>query len=53
MIRVHDRRFGDFCDPPTKHMSKRIELEDNSLIGVAGLGLAYLSNLVAEAEKLI
>jgi hypothetical protein len=53
MIRVHDRRFGDYCDPPTEHMGKTIELEDNSLIGVAALGLAHLSNLVAEAEKLV
>ncbi len=53
MVRVHDSRFGDFCDPPTKHMDKTIEVEDNSLIGVAGLGLTYLTNLIAEAEKLI
>jgi hypothetical protein len=53
MIRVHDRRFGDYCDPPIEHMGKTIELEDNSLIGVAALGLAYLSKLVGEAEKLV
>jgi hypothetical protein len=51
MVRVHDR--GKDYDPPTDHLGKTIELEDNSLIGVAGLGMAYLSNLVADAEQLV
>jgi hypothetical protein len=50
---IHDRRFADYCDPPAEHLGKTIELLDNSLIGVAGLGLVYLSNLVADAQKLI
>jgi hypothetical protein len=53
MIRVHDRRYGDYCDPPTEHMGKTIDLDDNSLIGVAALGITYLTTLVAEAETLI
>lgn len=53
MIRVHDRRFGDYCDPPSEHMGKPIDLDDNSLIGMASLGLAYLTSLIAEADKLI
>jgi hypothetical protein len=52
MIRVHDRRFGDYCDPPTRHMGKEIDLENNSLIGVASLGLSYLTALVAEASAM-
>lgn len=52
MIRVHDRRFGDYCDPPRQHLGKIIDLDDNSLIGIAALGLAYLKRLVAEAETL-
>ncbi|MET4211454.1 hypothetical protein [Bradyrhizobium sp. LA2.1] len=51
MIRVHDR--GVSYDPPTTHMGKTIEVEDNSLIGVASLGFEYLTKLVAEAETLI
>jgi len=53
MIRVHDRRFGDHCDPPTSHMGKVIDLDDNSLVGVATLGFSYLKSLVKEAESLI
>jgi hypothetical protein len=53
MIRVHDRRFGDYCDPPMEHMGKTIDLDDNSLVGVASLGLTHLTSLVAEAEKLV
>jgi hypothetical protein len=53
MVRIHDRRFGTYCDPPTKHLGKTIEVEDNSLIGVASLGFDYLSALVAEAETLV
>jgi hypothetical protein len=39
--------------PPAEHLGQTIELLDNSLIGVAGLGMVYLSNLVADAQKLI
>jgi hypothetical protein len=51
MVNVRDR--GNYYDPPTEHLGKTIALEDNSLIGVAGLGMAYLSNLVADAESLV
>ncbi len=53
MIRVYDRRFGDHCDPPTSHLGNEIGLEDNHLIGVAALGLAYLKKLIAEAKTLV
>ncbi|OCK56956.1 hypothetical protein LMTR3_15200 [Bradyrhizobium sp. LMTR 3] len=53
MVRVHDDRFGDYCDPPIQHLGKTIEVEDNSLIGVASLGFTFLTNLVAEAETLV
>jgi hypothetical protein len=52
MIRIHDRRFNDYCDQPTSHLGKQIELDDNSLVGVATLGVAYLKSLVADAERL-
>jgi hypothetical protein len=52
MIRVHDRRFNDHCDPPTEHLGNKIDLDDNSLVGIAKLGVAYLKALVAEAESL-
>jgi hypothetical protein len=53
MMRVYDRRFNDYCDPPKSHFGKQIALDDNSLVGIAGLGLSYLKGLVAEAEGLI
>jgi len=53
MIRVYDRRFGDYCDPPIMHLGKTIEVQDLSLIGVAALGFDYLASLVAEAETLV
>jgi hypothetical protein len=52
MVRVHDTRFNDYCDPPTKHLGNTIELDDNSLIGVASLGLTYLKGIVQEAATL-
>jgi hypothetical protein len=52
MVRVHDRRFGDHCDPPREHLGKQIDLDDLWLIGVAELGLTYLRGLLAEAETL-
>jgi hypothetical protein len=53
MVRVYDRRFNDYRDPPGSHLGKPIDLDDNSMIGVASLGLTYLSGLVEEAEGLV
>jgi hypothetical protein len=53
MVRVHDRRFGDHCDPPGTHLGNPLGLENDHLIGVAALGLAYLTKLVAEAKTLV
>ena len=52
MIRVHDRRFNDYCDPPTEHLGKVLTAEDISIMGIASLGLEYLKQLVSDAEKL-
>jgi hypothetical protein len=51
MINVYDR--GIHYHPPTEHLGRVIDLEHNSLIGVAALGLAYFGELVAEAETLL
>jgi hypothetical protein len=53
MIRVHDRRHGTFCDPPTHYLGQIIQVEDNSLIGVASLGLSHLTALIAEASAFV
>jgi len=53
MIRAHDRRFNDYCDPPMQHLGVEITLDDNHLIGKSSLAIAYLTSLVAEAEALV
>lgn len=50
-IRVHDRRFNDFCDPPRMHMGQYILFADFS-DGVAEAVIPYLAALIAEAEAL-
>jgi hypothetical protein len=52
MVRVHDRRFGTHFDPPGQHLGRPIDLDDNSLIGVARLGFSYLERLIEEAAAL-
>lgn len=50
-IRAHDRRFGDYCDPPVEHLGSVIEFADFAdSLGVAAL--PYLRLLVADAEAL-
>jgi hypothetical protein len=51
-IRAHDRRFGDYCDPPEKHRGEDI-LFANFVDGIATAALPYLRELVAEAETLV
>lgn len=50
-IRVHDRRYGDHCDPPKTHMGKEISYH-GFLDGLATVAIGYLRGLVAEAESL-
>jgi hypothetical protein len=49
LVPVHDSA-GDWFDPPMQHLGA--DLPDPSAIAVAGLGLAYLEALIAEAEAL-
>lgn len=53
MIRVHDRRFGNFCDPPESHLGNPISDQDRHLVSIAEMGLRYLIALINEAEQLI
>jgi hypothetical protein len=50
MVRVYN--FGNHFDPPGHHLGQPIDLDDNSLVGVAALGLSYLKQLIEEAEEL-
>ena len=47
---VTDSRFGDSCDPPKEHLGQPIGKPTPQKI--AELGLAYLNQMVAEAETL-
>ena len=51
LIRAHDDRFHDFCDPPKEHLGRPITNHFPNAVAV--LGLFYLKDLVAEAEELV
>jgi hypothetical protein len=51
-IRAHDTRFNDYCDPPTHHRGEEIQRGRNFCSDIAAKGLAYLGDLIAEAESL-
>jgi hypothetical protein len=51
-IRAHDRRYNDYCDPPTEHLSRPINFGGNFCYEVGALGLDYLRALIQEAEGL-
>lgn len=52
LVRAHDRRFGDFCDPPASHLGQRIQFHDLRPGEVGKLGLTYLRMLIDEARAL-
>jgi hypothetical protein len=52
LVRVHDKRFNDGCDPPMQHLGQEICVQDNSIYGKARLAVEFLRKLVAEAEAL-
>jgi hypothetical protein len=52
LVRVHDRRYNDFFDPPPTHLRKPDQYyEEPHDVGVVGLG--YLKGLISEAEALV
>lgn len=51
LIRVHDRRFGDFCDPPQTHLGNKISYYEEPF-DIGRLALAHLKALIAEAATL-
>ena len=51
-VRVYDRRFDDFCEPPTTHRGRPITYSD-FLDGIAATALGYLRELVGEAEAFV
>jgi hypothetical protein len=51
-VRAHDRRYNDYCDPPTEHLGRPINFGGNFCYEVGLLGLDYLRGLIQEAEGL-
>lgn len=49
LCRVYDDRYKTYFDPPTEHLGK--SLDNPRPIGVAEAGVAYTSQLIAEAWK--
>jgi hypothetical protein len=52
LVRVHDDRFGDWFDPPTSHLGKKLDDPVTPAV-VAELTLTYVERLIAEAEGLV
>ena len=50
LVRVHDRRFGNWFDPPTTHLGQ--EFHDRSALAVAERAIVYLEGILAEAAAL-
>ncbi len=50
-IRVHDRRFNDYCDPPDEHQGKHVRFS-SFVIDIVEAAIPYLTELVSEAEAL-
>ncbi len=50
LARVHDDRFGDWSDPPEKHLGHN--LKKTSPVEVAELGAAYFEQMLSEAMAL-
>jgi hypothetical protein len=51
-VRAWDSRFGDYCDPPTEHRGAVIRGGGDFCYDVGIKGVAYLTELLEEAEGL-
>lgn len=51
LVRVHDHRFGDSCDPPTAHMGVTIDHRYPHTLAEAAM--PYFDALVRDAESLV
>jgi len=52
LIRAHDRRYNDYCDPPTEHLGQPIKTYDHPM-DVAPAALSYLKAMIDEAKALV
>jgi hypothetical protein len=53
LVRAHDQRFNDYCDPPTHHLGHLIGAVGKLPYHVGLLGLSYFGKLILEAEEYV
>lgn len=53
MVRAHDRRFGDYCDPPATHLGEPVPFGENFPANVAEVAVPYFEGLIEESRELI
>lgn len=52
LMRVHDRRYGDFADPPTTHLGKPIPFGNSFPLDAGMVALNYLQSMIERANNL-
>lgn len=50
-VRAHDRRYNDYCDPPTTHLGVEI-LYSDFVDGIGSAAIVYLERMISEAAEL-
>ena len=52
VVRVYDRRFGDFADPPETHLGKPVQFGTSFPDQIGDVAVEYLRSMIERAEKL-
>lgn len=52
VVRVYDRRFGDFADPPETHLGNPVHFASSFPDEIGDVALKYLRSMIERAEKL-
>lgn len=52
LVRVYDRRFGDFVDPPETHLGQAVPFGTSFPHDVGEVALGYLRKMIERAEAL-
>lgn len=52
IVRVHDRRYGDFADPPKTHLGQPVPFGESFPDEVGEVALEYLRSMIERAEAL-
>ena len=52
LVRVNDRRFGDFADPPETHLGQTVPFGASFPDSIGNVALGYLRSMIERAEAL-